>query len=121
MASVGERDIGLREIALELDRHLAVLLGGFDVGGRVAVQVPGCPAIVVTSVETVGGLAKGFRPLRAGQLRFDRSEDGLGDVVLGCENVSDVAIVVDRPQLITGPCLMSALPPKADKQEKARL
>jgi hypothetical protein len=60
---------------------------------------------VVTSVETVGGLAKGFRPLRAGQLRFDRSEDGLGDVVLGCENVSDVAIVVDRLQLITGSCI----------------
>ena len=54
-------------------------------------QVPG--------VEVLGRLASGAKILRRIELRLDRRDDGLGDLVLHGEHVGEVAVVAFRPDV----------------------
>jgi hypothetical protein len=57
-------------------------------------QIPG--------VEAAGRLAPGPKIFRGVELRFDRGDDGFGDLVLNREDVSKVAVVALRPDVAAG-------------------
>ena len=56
----------------------------------------------IPRVHAVRRLAPGTKILRGIELRFDRRDDGFGDLVLHREHVGEIAVVAVRPDVAAG-------------------
>src|SRR5829696_5700428 len=54
----------------------------------------------IPRIHAVRRLSAGSEVLRRVELRFDRSNNGLGDLVLHCEYVREVTVKAFRPDLV---------------------
>ena len=83
-----------RFLQKRLREHIVLLCHTPEVRQRPHDQLPGA--------HVVRRLALGMEILRGVKLRFDRGNDGLGDLVLHREDVLDAAIVALGPDVAAG-------------------
>src|SRR5258705_9626971 len=95
------RKRGQRLTVVRIDRNRAFQqrLRGETVGTRHPPVMRQRPHHQVPRVHAVGWLAPAAKVLRGVNLRLDRSDDGVGDLVLHGENVGEVAVVTLRPDM----------------------
>ena len=61
-----------------------------------------CPHDKIPRVQIAGRLAPAVKILRGIDLRLDRADDGVGDLVLHGEYVEQVAVIMFRPDMTAG-------------------
>src|SRR5262245_20157973 len=97
--------VGRREIRIELyclRKQCKRLVDGLP---RSPMQVRHSAQIIVVGVETFGWLALRASDLRSLQLRSDRADDALGDLILQIEDVIERAIETVCPEMRPGRCV----------------
>ena len=98
------REQGQRLAVVRIDRNRAFQqrLRGEAVGSRHPPVMRQRPHHQVPCVHAVGRLAPAAKILGSVDLRFDRGDDGVGDLVLHREYVGQIAVVMLRPDMAAG-------------------
>src|SRR6516162_249965 len=92
----GEPKVGVREVGIELKRLFEQAVGCNTIGPSALVHMPEAALAIIPGAHVLRPFRDYALAFGAGQCRLDRGDDPRGDVVLHCEDVSQISVVTLR-------------------------